>query len=757
MVSGYLFDAYHISDKMVFWIKQDNGKTLRVVDNWSHSIYVASDNKPLLKSIANKEEISYFIKGYEIASKYERITDTAKSEVLELTLIDSTKAAQLAFQIDRMAKFGELRLYNVDVLPTQSYFYYHDIFPLAKCKVKLDPLRSNLKWDVRDSIWSTDYVLPRFVKVRLTIYPKINEGKIQKFSDRIDHIKIQKYEDNDIIEIRDNSESEILHQLMKEIVMIDPDFILTYDGDSFMFPYLLERSKENGIDLILDREHVPLLRPKKEGISFFSYGRIYFRPTSTKLLGRIHIDTDNSFVLNEAGLEGLYELTRVCRMPLHEASRASIGKCMSSLQFYHASKKNILIPWKPTMMEHPKTMEGLILADRGGLIFEPETGVHEKVAEYDFVSLYPNIMYKKNISAETVVCDCCHESKLKIPRLERYHNCEKRNGIVPTSLEILLSKRTIYKNLRNSTNDPKLKDMYDMRRTALKWILVTSFGYLGFNNAKFGRIDAHIAVCAFDRQILAQSMRIAEKHNFRLLHGIVDSIWVQKKNALQADYSRFKESIEQNTGFESSFEGVYKWIVFVPSKDNLSLQSLQQQPLLPVANRYFGLFEDGTIKIRGIEARRHDTPYFFSKVQQLILDIMAEGETVQEVKELMPKVRETFDFNISLIRNKRVSLEELVFTKRISKDFANYDKRSTVENHALSQLDLAGKSLKAGQILKYVITNYYHKNAAKRSVPIELVTSKTSYDVCRYSQLLTEACNSVTQPFGTTLFTKQDN
>jgi hypothetical protein len=31
-------------------------------------------------------------------------------------------------------------------------------------------------------------------------------------------------------------------------------------------------------------------------------------------------------------------------------------------------------------------------------------------------------------------------------------------------------------------------------RNSLKWILVTSFGYLGFNNAKFGRIDAHIAV-----------------------------------------------------------------------------------------------------------------------------------------------------------------------------------------------------------------------------------------------------------------------
>ena len=134
---------------------------------------------------------------------------------------------------------------------------------------------------------------------------------------------------------------------------------------------------------------------------------------------------------------------------------------------------------------------------------------------------------------------------------------------------------------------------------------------------------------------------------------------------------------------------------------------------------------------------------------------MAEGETVQEVKDLMPKVRETFDTNIKMIRKRRISLEELVFTKRISKDFGDYDKRSTVENHALSQLDLAGKSLKAGQILKYVITNYYHKNAAKRSVPIELTSSKTNYDVWRYSQLLTEACNSITQPFGTTLLADQ--
>ena len=121
----------------------------------------------------------------------------------------------------------------------------------------------------------------------------------------------------------------------------------------------------------------------------------------------------------------------------------------------------------------------------------------------------------------------------------------------------------------------------------MKWILVTSFGYLGFNNAKFGRIDAHIAVCAYDRQILSHVIRTAERQGFRVLHGIVDSIWMQfeeknhnnnnnnnNNNKNNNNYSSkelclsLKEDIEKQTGFKVSFEGIYKWIAFVPSKIN---------------------------------------------------------------------------------------------------------------------------------------------------------------------------------------------
>ena len=736
MISGWLFDAYALNGSMIFWIKKNNSSTIRFEDkSWNHKIYVAA-GESLLKSVIENNEILAMVKDFRFISKYELITDTKKSQVLELELKDPAYSVKLAKKIEKMGSFGQFRLYNVDILPEQSYFSEHNIFPLMKCKVNVS--NSKLNWIYNeDDVWSTEYELPVFNNMHLRVYPKL-DGKIPRFTDSIASISIQNCSTSKETIHIGGSEIDILYQLIKEIKRINPDFILTEDGDSFTFPYLIHRAESNQVDLILDREGIPLCRTKNDGTSYFSYGKIYFKPSAVKLFGRVHIDTDNSFILNESGLQGLYELVRICRLPLQTASRASIGKCMSSLQFHNAMRNDILIPWKPTLAEHPKSLGDLLIADRGGLIFKPIIGVHEKVAELDFVSLYPTIMFKKNISAETVICNCCSHSSVRVPELN-YHICEKRRGIVPISLEILLKKRSIYKDKRNSTTDPELKKIYDARQTALKWVLVTSFGYLGFNNAKFGRIDAHIAVCAFDRQILLQAIRKAESHGFKILHAIVDSIWVQKKDAINDDYKNLKTEIENKTGFPISFEGMYKWIVFVPSKNNT---------ILPVSNRYFGVFEDGTVKMRGIESRRHDTAKFFSNVQQGILNIMSQANSIKEVRDLMPKVREMFQMHLELLRYRKVPIKDLVLTKRMSKNVDEYEKRNTVEMDSLLQLKHEDKSLKAGQILKYVITDYYRKNSRKRSIPFELVNSTTVYDAKRYSELLVETCNSITEPFG---------
>jgi hypothetical protein len=57
---------------------------------------------------------------------------------------------------------------------------------------------------------------------------------------------------------------------------------------------------------------------------------------------------------------------------------------------------------------------------------------------------------------------------------------------------------------------------------------------------------------------------------------------------------------------------------------------------VPVANRYFGVFQDGTLKVRGLEARRRDTPPWIADTQMKMLEYLAQAPTAKDLPELIP-------------------------------------------------------------------------------------------------------------------------
>lgn len=734
-VTGWLFDAYTLGDRMIIWIITEQGKAVRLEDQWTYSFYVATSSKSDFNAITQNKYFARFVKSYEIVSKQETIFDHSRSDVIKVTLLDSRKASSLAQILWMLGSYGQYRLYNVDLIPAQAYFFEHDLFPLAFCKVEESGGR--LKWDLNDDVWKADYSLPEFRSIHIEVHPR-KAGRIPTDTDRIECIQIK--HENDVINITHELETDIINEFVTRVSEIDPDFIFTIKGDSFAVPYLTHRAEVNKIDLYLSREKVKMALPNYQGNTYSQMGKIFYKPAKIELRGRIHLDSDNSFVFREIGMYGFYEIARVCRMPLHVAFRASIGKCLTSLQCYHATKDDILIPWHPDVAEHPKTLEDLLIADRGGLYLVPKLGVHEKVAEFDFAALFPNIMHKLNVSAETVRCDCCPDSNNMVPELG-YHICERRRGITPKSLEIVIKKRATYKILKKLAKDEESREIYNDRQTNYKWIGVTSFGYQGYSNAKNGLIDSHQVVCADARHALFKAKSTAERHSFAIVDGIVDALFVKKQGATRADYLQLRDAIEKETGFEISFEGEYKWIAFLPSK---------RKEWLPVPNRYFGVFADSTTKVRGIALRRHDTPPLFSKVQGEILSMMAQGNTADEVRALMPEVQKTFDHYVTRLKAGRVPLEELAFTKQLSKDFGEYLERNTIESEVIRQLVQSGRPLKGGQIVQYVVTGY-NRRKGKRSVPIELLDHNTRYDAEWYIVKLAEVCSSIAEPFGYTI------
>jgi DNA polymerase, archaea type len=251
--SGLLFDAYPIKDRMVFWIKDEKGHSIRLEDAWTPSIYVGSDSKPDLETLARNGAVQHYIKRYDFVSRYERIRDYEQSTVLQLTLADASKATSLANVIEDIDIHDRFRLYNIDILPAQAYFYEHDLFPLAKCKVDVRK-GSKLEWLLNDNVRFTNYHLPEFKVVSIDITPK-QEGRLPSFTDKIDTIAIKlENDDDETIEIREQSEEDELCELMRKTAKIDPVFIFTRDGDEWIFPYLAARAEKSQIQqLVLSR------------------------------------------------------------------------------------------------------------------------------------------------------------------------------------------------------------------------------------------------------------------------------------------------------------------------------------------------------------------------------------------------------------------------------------------------------------------------------------------------------------------------
>lgn len=66
------------------------------------------------------------------------------------------------------------------------------------------------------------------------------------------------------------------------------------------------------------------------------------------------------------------------------------------------------------------------------------------------------------------------------------------------------------------------------RAEAIKWILVASFGYLGYRNSKFGKIEAYELVTYYARKTLRRALEIAQEIGIEVLHGIVDSLVIRE-------------------------------------------------------------------------------------------------------------------------------------------------------------------------------------------------------------------------------------
>ena len=280
--------------------------------------------------------------------------------------------------------------------------------------------------------------------------------------------------------------------------------------------------------------------------------------------------------------------------------------------------------------------------------------------------------------------------------------------------------------MKNEAEDKHLRGIYDKRQAALKWILVTCFGYLGYRNAKFGTVDGHIGVCAFGREALLKAAHTAEAHGFEVIHGIVDSLWLKKTDASIEDYNALCNVIAEQANVPITFEGRYKWIAFLPSKTH---------PHIGVLNRYYGVMENGKVKVRGLEVRRRDTPRFVFDAQTEMINTLAQANNTAELRQKIPDALEIVKTYRQKLLNGEVDLWDLIITKHMSKHPDRY-KQHVSQVIAAEQLMKEGAEIHAGNSVRFLFTHAEDKRHDRRVKAEQLIEKGVNPDVRKYLLLL---------------------
>jgi DNA polymerase-2 len=346
--------------------------------------------------------------------------------------------------------------------------------------------------------------------------------------------------------------------------------------------------------------------------------------------------------------------------------------------------------------------------------------MHENVGELDFASMYPSLMDRYNISPETINCACCRPGR-PVPEIGT-HTCERRRGLVPDTIAPILAKRRLLKERQKAASDPEARSLFKQRQTALKWLLVVCFGFLGYRNARFGRIEAHEATTAWGREKLLSAKEIAEREGFAFLHGLTDAIWVKRDGASEEEYRRLADRITEGTGMPIALEGIYRWIAFLPSKRN---------PSIAVPNRFAGVFVNGEIKVRGIALRRSDTPPFVAALQRELLERMAKAGRIEELRSMLPELRGVLEEAVARLRGGRVPIEDLAVARRLSKAPDGYV-ANTAAAAVTRELCGRGAPLRPGSKIRYLL-------ADGKGRAMGFLDGSETPDFARYEAMLREA------------------
>ena len=273
---------------------------------------------------------------------------------------------------------------------------------------------------------------------------------------------------------------------------------------------------------------------------------------------------------------------------------------------------------------------------KGAYVKEPELGMHEWVAVFDFSSLYPNIMKTFNMSPETVRTE---ESSTTVKVGEVYFD-QSKTGIFPTvCTDFMLARNDIKKKMKTfevgSESYNNLQAEYD----ALKSITNSVYGYACFENSRLYSFEVGSSITAIGRALIHF---IEQNSGIQILYADTDSVFI-KLTAKDLEES-LKVCEELSTTIQAAVDEFVKQFGLTAHSFSMQLEKIYRRLYLGGKKRYMGkIWYKGKkcdeLDVKGFETRRSDIPVIAKGFLKVLFGMVCDGVGQVEIEQFVAEFR----------------------------------------------------------------------------------------------------------------------
>lgn len=289
-------------------------------------------------------------------------------------------------------------------------------------------------------------------------------------------------------------------------------------------------------------------------------------------------------------------------------------------------------------------------------------------------SLYPSIIKVTNLSYETINCSHTECQTNLIPDTPHWV-CTKKSGLTALLVGFLRDIRVLWfkQEAKNPKTPSARRNLYQVVEKALKVLINASYG--AFGAAHFALYCPAVAesTTAVGRDAIMQTIDKAQEIGVEILYGDTDSVFIKDPSPKQIE-QLIQWSIDV-LKIPLDVDKVYRYVALSDRKKN-----------------YLGVFDDGSVDIKGLIAKKRNTPQFVKEAFARVTQILSVVQTEAEFFDAKEQIREVVKESYRKLEKGELSLEDLAFRVQLSKPLSKYHK--TTPQHAKAGNLLAIRRIK---------------------------------------------------------------